>query len=142
DRIEAVDKLNINLSNTIEEPDLHIPQNESESSDWFTKMIFSQGNLTQEPTPIVSEAFADEFKPWFDKHSFDSIFNDLYTFNSTYCNADDVAQENGEKQNIETLFGADRVNDTFLLNSYLTDMETLRQIENKTIDIETFDYDG
>lgn len=142
DRIAAVDKLNINLSNTIDEPALHILQNESESSDWFTKMIFSQGNFTEEPTPIESEEFAKEFKAWFDKQSFDSIFNDFYTFNNPYFNADDVSQENGEKQNIETLFGPDRVNDTFLLNSYLTDMETLRQIENKTIDIETFDYDG
>lgn len=142
DRIAAVDKLNIKLSNTIDEPALQILQNQSRSSEWFTRMIFSQGNYTEEPSRMASEEFAKEFKAWFDSESFDAIFNDYYTFNNPFFKADELSLENGEQQNIETLFGPARVNDTFLLNSYLTDIETLRQIENKTIDIETFDYDG
>ncbi|MVZ65195.1 M48 family metalloprotease [Sphingobacterium sp. DK4209] len=142
DRIKAVKILEFELTKTNESPAFKILTRFDHYADHFTALAFADGPYSNTPSAMNEKEFASAFVSWFETQSFDEVFNDFYTFNNPYFDKEKISLQNGSQLSPAVLFSDERVSDTFTLNSLTNDIETLNQIQTKTIDVETFDYEG
>lgn len=142
DRIARLEQNNI----VIEEKEV-IPANSifsdfKKTQEELTNRIFKDVVYKETPTASSLDEFKMEFKKDLSKNSFSKVFNGYYdNKNPISFNIDDV-DLSSNNLSVTDLFSDKNVNLNYIALALQNDIETIKQIEDKTIKIKTFDYDG
>jgi Zn-dependent protease with chaperone function len=142
ERIERLEKTNFLAEHITDSPANEIFTNIEECQKALTNNLFQRVTYQGEVTLVSSQEFQAEFQNDFAKNSFSKIYNGYYD------NKNPLNFEIGANSSIEThlkpeeLFSDQKVELVYTAIALQNDIETLKQIGDKNLQIKTFDYDG
>jgi len=108
----------------------------------FTEKIFEEFIFKEEAYTLTSNKFIEEYKLEFYKNSFSKIFNCYYDNKNPLHFDLNQSHSIIEEVDILDLFSKDKVDLVYTSIALQNDLEVLKNIENKSIYLKTFDYDG
>lgn len=112
------------------------------SQEALTNKLFKDVKYTETPRTNSLENFKKEFKEFYFKNTFPKVFNSYYdNKNPIHFNQNEI-KSSDKVSTINHLFGDENVNLIYEAIAIENDLETLKQIEDKTIKVKTYDYDG
>ena len=142
DRIERLEKTNMLKSGADEQIANILFSNIDQTQRQITAMIFAKPASEKNVALLTLKDFQSEFETNFKQNAFPKIYNGYYDVkNPSYF----VLPENLDDQEIKTLdvlFSDEIVAQINQMVTFQSDVETIKQIENGSLEIRTFDYDG
>jgi len=108
----------------------------------ITASLFQHVDYEDKVSTIPLDEFKKEYQLAFSEKSFPKVYNGYYdNKNIDPFDLNATSPISGNIQ-LEELYAEDRVEMVFTMMALQTDIETLKQIQNKQLDTRTFDYDG
>lgn len=142
DRIEMLEKTGMYSQEKEFIPAAKVFTNIVKTQKELSNRMFSSVQYQGEPISIPFEEFKKEYRNEFSKNSFSKIYNCYYDNKNpihfdinTAKSIDDLAETN-------ELFSDHMVDLVYTAIAQQNDIETIKQIAEKAIPINTFDYDG
>ena len=107
----------------------------------LTEKIFAQGNYEGEKRAVPFEVFKLLYQKEFEENKFDDYYNGFY---DQYNPQSFILKKESlpALSEIETLLSDQNKQRNIELNNLEADIETIKQIRDKNVDVKTFDYDG
>lgn len=142
DRIERLEQTGLFSTVTSDEPANQLFANIAERQKQLTRMMFERVTYEGEVKTISVVHFIDEYKQLFLSQSFPTRFNGYYD-NKTILQINlDAVAEPTDMIPVDELFSDEKVDWVYSAVALQNDIETLKNIANKSIPVKTFDYDG
>lgn len=140
ERITALEKLNIVKDNPNNEPARNLFTNADATEELLTAKLFQNVPYTSTPRKLTLSEFSTDFPVHFESETFQIDFNSYYDTHNPmqFMNHADVPQV----QSFDELFSDDKVAKVKELQINRSDLAILEAIKNKSITINTFDYEG
>lgn len=142
DRIAALEKLNIVLEQNDTAIANTIFKNIEKIQTAFTDKIFSQVQYSSAVSYASSESFFTDFTEVYKENDFPKIYNGYYNHKNPIITDINSITNKSSDNTIENLFDDKKVENVYTFLSLENDINTLNQIQNKELEINTFDYDG
>lgn len=141
DRIARLDNFDFKVEQPSFELANSILSNAKETHQSQTKKILSTIEFTGEISSLPLDNFIQEYKDNFLKNSFAKIYNGYYdNKNPIVFNLD--SNFSLSDITLKDLFSDQKVELVYTEIALKSDIETIKQIQNNTIRLKTFDYDG
>lgn len=142
DRILMLEKTGLSASNIDNESANLLFTNIEQIQIKLTSKIFKNIVYTDECTTIPFETFQSSFKDEFLNNTFPKIYNGYYDDKNPIFFDIKSIEKSGENIKLEGLFSENKIEIVYTAISLQNDIESIKQISNKTLDVKTFDYDG
>jgi len=142
DRVKMLEKTGLSQTNPNNEPanllftDIEKTQNE------ITQKIFTNVVYSGECSTLPVEGFQSYFKEDYLKNTFSKIYNSYYDIKNPLFFDVQHIEYNTEHAQLEDLFSQNKVDEVYTAVSLQSDIELIKQISDKTLDVKTFDYEG
>ncbi|WP_109831092.1 M48 family metalloprotease [Reichenbachiella versicolor] len=140
DRVDRLEKTILKATSIDWSPATSLFKDWSLRNEQLTDLIFSTVQYKEEKINIDDQRFKEEYKQQLDSNSFSKLYNGYYD-DKNPIPIDLTKQETTDKA-IEDLFSQDVIDLVYTSISMKGDIETLKQIASKNIDVKSFDYDG
>tara|TARA_R110000868_G_scaffold247614_5_gene504017 strand:- start:592 stop:2235 length:1644 start_codon:yes stop_codon:yes gene_type:complete len=143
ERIASLERTNLSIVNPENNLANTLFKNIEKLQEALTTKMFAEVKYEETPKRISLDEFEKEFENEYVKNSFSKSFNGYYD-NKTLVPFKIKDINNNEKlpATIDTLFSDKHVNLNYEVLALQNDIETIKQIKNKTLKIKTYDYDG
>jgi Zn-dependent protease with chaperone function len=142
DRIAKLEKTGL-LSNRIDDESANALFMDIESTQKdLTSRMFKNVIFTGECSTISFDLFQTDFIKEYINNGFPKIYNSYYDNKNPLFFDIQGVQEYAGAVKLEELYSDDMVEVVYVALAIKNDMELIKQISTKTIDVETFDYDG
>jgi len=142
DRIERLEKLNVKseqedgvLANSIFK-DIEATQK------MLTNTVFNSVIYTEDPKILQFENFQTEYKSEILNNSFSDIYNGYYDIKNPIPFELEVNNSSNENVTLSELFSDSILDKVYTAISLQNDIESIKQIDSKVIQVKTFVYDG
>lgn len=142
DRIAMLEKTGLNSKNVDNESANLLFSNIEKTQKELTGKLFKEVAYTGECSIIPCEVFQSEFKNEFIENSFAKVYNGYYDNKNPLVFDTKNTMDHLADIKLEDLFSEEMVDLVYTAISLQTDIETIKQISDKTLPIKTFDYDG
>jgi Zn-dependent protease with chaperone function len=142
DRISMLEKTGLSNTNLNNEPANILFTDIEKIQIEITQKIFKDVTYPGESSVLTFEMFQSSFKEDFYKNTFSKIYNGYYdNKNPLFFNLYNI-DESTKNLELDTLFSESKVDEVYTAISLQSDIESIKQISDKTFDVKTFDYDG
>ncbi|WP_341215023.1 M48 family metallopeptidase [uncultured Wocania sp.] len=143
DRITHLEKTNLSVTYTENDLANTLFKNIEELHETLTTKMFAEVKYEETPKTLSPEEFKNEFEKEYIKNSFSKAFNGYYD-NKTLVPFEikDINDNGALPTTFEALFSDKHVNLNYEALALQNDIETIKQIKDKTLEIKTYDYDG
>ena len=140
ERIAALEQLNIVKDNPNNEPARNLFTNADATEELLTAKLFQNVPYASTPRKLTLSEFSVDFPVHFESETYHIDFNNYYDAHNPllFMNHPDVPQ----LQSFDELFSDAKVAKVKELQINRNDLATLEAIKNKSITINTFDYEG
>ncbi len=108
----------------------------------LTEKMFKDIQYSENPAAISLGVFKEQYKQEYQNNIFPKVFNGYYDNKNPIRFDINTSQSYNETSEIQSLFSDDKIELVYSAIALQSDIETLKQIYEKTIPIKTFDYDG
>jgi len=142
ERVENLEKINIASKQVEQVPANSIFKNIEQTQKELTKRMFELVNYSGETTIVNFVKFQEEFKKDYTKNTFSKIYNGYYDNKNPIQFELNGAKSIDNNLSLEDLFSNKKNNLNYTAIALHNDIETLKQIADKTFKIKSFDYDG
>ncbi|MGJ3233493.1 M48 family metalloprotease [Marivirga sp.] len=142
DRIEMLEKTGFSSANIDHTPANLLFINPEKTQEDLTKKIFKEIQFQGESSTIPFELFKKEYKKEILDNSFAKVYNGYYDNKNPLAFEPNNIEMDLDDIILENLFSDNNVDLAYTAIGLQNDIETLKQISLKVIDIKTFDYDG
>ncbi len=142
ERIARLEKSNLTSEYIDYSPASSIFSNIEKIQKELTERTFKDVQYSEKPISISLDVFEEQYQKQYQNNTYPKIYNGYYdNKNPIYF---DINALNSYRQTteIQDLFSDDKIELVYTAIALQHDMETLKQIAEKTIPIKTFDYDG
>jgi Zn-dependent protease with chaperone function len=142
DRIAMLEKTGLSNTNLNNEPANLLFKDIEKTQIELTHKIFKDVIYSGECSALTFEMFQSNFKEDFLKNTFSKLYNGYYdNKNPLFFDIHNIGQST-ENIELEDLFSESKVDEVYTAISLQSDIESIKQISDKTFDVKTFDYDG
>jgi Zn-dependent protease with chaperone function len=142
DRIAMLVKTGLSSTNVNNEPANLLFTNIEKTQIKITQKIFKDVIYSGECTSLTFEIFKSNFKEDFLKNTFSKVYNSYYDNKNPLFFEIDKIEQSKKYIGLEELFSEIKVDEVYTAISLQSDIESIKQISDKTFEIKTFDYDG
>lgn len=142
DRVTMLEKTALNASKYDNDSANNLFADIEQIQKKLTDIVFKEVAYTKEYSTLSESAFKIEFKEEFLKNSFPKIYNSYYddknplTFDFQHIIEEDTII------NLEDLYSESMVENVYVAIYLQSDIDVIKQIYDRTIDVKSFDYDG
>ncbi|WOD43610.1 M48 family metallopeptidase [Hwangdonia lutea] len=143
DRISHLENTKLSVTYTANELANTLFKNIETLHETFTTKMFAEVKYEETPKTLSLDGFKDEFKKEHLKNTFSKVFNGYYD-NKTLVpfEINDIDENEELPATVDALFSDKHVNRNYEALALQNDIETIKQIKDKTIKVKTYDYDG
>ncbi|MEZ4796313.1 MAG: M48 family metalloprotease [Flavobacteriaceae bacterium] len=142
ERIKNLEKIKKIITSDNNEPANSIFTNIEELQEVLTNNLFKDVAFEQSPVINSFDNFKLEFIELFNKNTFSKHFNGYFDDkNPIFFNINDLDKIKDDLS-LSDLFNDEKVNLNYESLSLKNDIDVIKQINDKTIKIKTYDYDG
>ncbi|PRY89897.1 M48 family metalloprotease [Mongoliibacter ruber] len=142
DRIEMLEKTGLNSNIIDHTPANQLFRNIDKVQKDLTNKIFKQVQYQEQPSDMSFNEFQIEFEKEFLENKFDDIYNGYYDNKDPMEFDLNAVGNNVLKIDLEELYSDQNIDLVYSAIALQNDIETLKLISIKAIDVKTFDYDG
>ena len=142
ERVKALNKLNISIASPDHSPAIDLLNHKENWMESLTEKVYTEYNQVEAAKYIDINTFSSLYSSQYEKDSFDSIFNNFYTYNNPIIKEFDIYSDLADTQDLSSLFSDHYTNLTFELQALKEDLISLKFISSGEIKIKSFDYDG
>ena len=142
ERISRLEKLNMNASQREFFLANDVLSNSNETQKRITENLFKNIEYKETPQENSLEDYKKDFIKEYKENSFSEIYNGYYNDKTIEEFDLDEAKLIEANVSVESFYFNDKVDLVSISVALKNDIEILNQIEEKLIDIKTFDYDG
>src|SRR5690606_29747396 len=108
----------------------------------FTQKLFQKVVYTSEASTLSFEDFQEKFNKDMVDNSFPKLYNGYYNNKNPMFFDVETINNSTQEIKLENLFSDEMINLVYTTISIQNDLDSIKQIANKTWNIKTFDYDG
>jgi|TARA_B110000037_G_C17095744_1_gene495922 Zn-dependent protease with chaperone function len=142
DRIVMLEKTGLSNTNLNNEPANLLFVNIEKTQIEITQNIFKEVVYSAECSILPFDIFESNFKEEFFNNSFSKVYNGYYdNKNPLFFDIPSIELDTKNIQ-LEDLFSESKIEEVYTAISLQSDIESIKQINDKTVDVKTFDYDG
>lgn len=142
DRIVMLEKTGLSNTNLNNDPANLLFTDIEKTQAELTQKLFKDIIYSGECSTLPFEIFQSSFKENFLKNTFSKIYNGYYdNKNPLYFDIQTIEQPTTHIR-LEDLFSENKIEEVYTAISLQNDIESIKQISDKTSDVKTFDYDG
>lgn len=142
DRIAMLEKLGLSAEQKEVVPAQNIFKNIEATQKELTLKTFKDVQFVGETKSIPFNEFQQEYHMEFLASSFSKVYNSYYD-NKNPIPFDTNAKTHSEnKIKLNDLYSDDRIDEVYTAVALQSDIETIKQIDEKLIEVRTFDYNG
>lgn len=142
DRIERLEKTNFSSSDKVDTPANEIFSKIEETQKLLTNNLFKNVIFEGEVSSLTLEDYKEQFEREFSENIFSSIYNNYYDNKNPMQFNLEASYSIDKTITIEELFSDQNVEMVYNAIALQNDIQTLKMIDDKTIVVKTFDYDG
>lgn len=142
DRIAMLEKTGLSITNLNNNPANQLFINIEKIQIEVTQKIFKNITFSGECSTLPFEMFKLNFKEDFLKNTFSKVYNRYYNYKNPIFFEINNIEENIINTKLEDLFSDSQVDEVYTAIALQSDIESIKQISDKTLDVKTFDYDG
>jgi hypothetical protein len=142
DRIERLEKTNFSSSDKVDTPANEIFSKIEETQKLLTNNLFKNVIFEGEVSSLTLEDYKEQFEREFSENIFSSIYNNYYDNKNPMQFNLETSYSIDKTITIEELFSDQNVEMVYNAIALQNDIQTLKMIDDKTIVVKTFDYDG
>lgn len=142
DRIAMLEKTGLSNTNLNNEPANLLFTDIEKTQREFTQKIFKDVIYSGECSALTCEMFQSNFEEEFNNNSFSKVYNGYYdNKNPLFFDINNIGQNTGNFE-LEDLFSESKVDELYTAISLQSDIDSIKQISDKSTDVKTFDYAG
>jgi Zn-dependent protease with chaperone function len=142
ERVERLQQINLDKQDLDTAPASDYFENIDETQKKLTQHIFKNVKYEGETKFLSFQDFEKNYSTDYINNSFSKDYNGYYDNKNPLLFDLENIEENMNIESLKDLFSDEKVDLVYTANSLSNDIETLKQVANKTIRIKTFDYDG
>lgn len=142
DRIDRLEATNLHANKTIDSLANELLIKIVEYQKDFTNKILNNSNSNENLNAIESNRFLSLYKKEISKNSFPEIYNSYYDAKNPIEFKIDQDKLSNISVNIEELFSDVKIDWVYTSIALQNDIESLKNISNRILKINSFDYDG
>lgn len=142
DRVRMLEKTGLSQTNPNNESANQLFTDIEKTQIEITQKIFTNVVYSGECSTLPIEIFQSNFKEDYLKNTFSKVYNSYYDIkNPLYFDVQHI-ELNTEHAQLDDLFSESKVDEVYTAVSLQSDIELIKQIADKTLDVKTFDYEG
>jgi hypothetical protein len=142
ERIERLEKLSVAARQQDDSPANLIFVNIEKWQKILSDAAFRALQFAEAPVPLSIADFAEQYQQEHQGNVFAKIYNGYYDSKNPKCFDLQSPRADEPSRTIQQLFSDEMVDLVYTAISLQNDIETLKQISDKQLDVKTFDYDG
>lgn len=142
DRIAMLEKTGLSAKNIDNESANSLFTDIERTQREFTSKMFNKVVYTGECSAIPFESFQADFKKEFVESTFPKVYNGYYENKNPLFFDIQHVEHYSEDIKPEELFSENKIEIVYTALSLQSDIDAIKQISDKTLDVKTFDYDG
>jgi len=142
DRIAMLEKTGLSAKNIDNESANLLFSDIERTQRELTNNVFKDVVYSGECSTITFELFQTDYKEDFLKNTFSKLYNGYYDNKNPLFFDIEKIEHSSDNTTLEELFSDINVEMVYTAISLQSDIESVKQISEKTFDIKTFDYDG
>lgn len=142
DRINALNKINIQVNDIDNSSAKNILNIKNNIAKRISDSVFEKINYPLNPTELTTEDFLIDYTDNFDKNSFSPLYNQYFNFTNPVLDNVDLTNTDCSTFQIDELFEDKQLDKLFEFDALTQDKATLEAINNGSLNIKTFDYEG
>lgn len=142
DRIEMLEKTGLSSKNMDNQSANSLFTDIEKTQKELTKKMFKEVVYSGNSSAIPFDLFLSDFKSDFYENTFPKVYNGYYDNKNPLSFEIQNMEKNSEDTELEELFSENNLEIVYSALSLQSDMESIKQISDKTLDVKTFDYDG
>jgi Zn-dependent protease with chaperone function len=142
DRIAMLEKTGLSAKNIDNESANLLFSDIERTQREITNNVFKDVVYSGECSTITFELFQTDYKEDFLKNTFSKLYNGYYDNKNPLFFDIEKIEHSSDNTTLEELFSDINVEMVYTAISLQSDIESVKQISEKTFDIKTFDYDG
>lgn len=108
----------------------------------LSEQLFSHVTYEETATPLPFQQFTMDYRSRYAENQFSELYNGYYDYKNPVPFDPSAHSHNPTPHTIQSLFSDEKVSEVHTYISLQNDIETLKQIVDKTLPVKTFDYDG
>lgn len=108
----------------------------------LSEQLFSHVTYEETATPLPFQQFTMDYRSRYAENQFSELYNGYYDYKNPVPFDPSAHLHNPTPHTIQSLFSDEKVSEVHTYISLQNDIETLKQIVDKTLPVKTFDYDG
>ncbi len=142
DRVERLDGLNLAPQGHNHSPASGIFKNIEKTQKELTRKLFSGIVYKEAPKSLSFSNFKIDYEEHFVKNTFAKIYDSYYDDRNPIPFEIEKIESGSDELKLEDLYSQKNIDLVYTAISIENDLEILKQISSRQIDIKTFDYDG
>lgn len=142
DRVKMLEKTGLSQTNPNNESANLLFTDIEKTQIEITQKLFTNVVYSGECSALPVEIFQSNFKEDYLKNTFSKVYNSYYDIKNPLFFDIQLIENNAEHAQLEDLFSESKVDEVYTAVSLQSDIELIKQIADKTLDVKTFDYEG